>query len=441
MSVERARELLADGPRRPADGRPGQQGLPHADRRLGQGRHLRGPHPPRPDRRRTASTCGWWPTTCARARRSTPCRSRSCWPSATWSASPARSLRRSQRRAVPADAVTSRRRVPAAKAQKWLVAAAVVAVVVAAFVAYSFSETYRIEVKEYTFTSPDVPAAFDGTRIVLLTDIHRAFFFSQERVGRLVDRVNALDARPDRPRRRLRLRRARTTRQSAFAELGRLKAPLGTLRRARQPRLRPPRRRRERPGAGDRGHRRRGHHRCWTTAGCGSRRSGQRFRLAGVSDLQQGHPQAAPALEGTSAERPRPARLPRARLRRGAAARRRRPGAFRPHSRRPGDLLRPVGARRALRIRPEVPDRDGRERSDDGDRLQRRRHHLPSPPLLRPAADRGDHPARRLAQPTPARLQPLAARRAAGRRAATLSTFGRYGRSPRRLGYPFTHER
>ena len=46
--------------------------------------------------------------------------------------------------------------------------------------------------EQYEFSSPEVPPQFDGTKIVLLTDIHRGWFFSEERVHGLVERVNAL---------------------------------------------------------------------------------------------------------------------------------------------------------------------------------------------------------------------------------------------------------
>lgn len=92
--------------------------------------------------------------------------------------------------------------------------------------AYGFAETYRLEVKEYTFTSADLPKEFDGTRVVLLADIHRGMFFSQERVADLVDRVNALQ--PD-----LVVLGGDYVfadvgyEASCFAELARLQAPLG----------------------------------------------------------------------------------------------------------------------------------------------------------------------------------------------------------------------
>jgi predicted MPP superfamily phosphohydrolase len=98
--------------------------------------------------------------------------------------------------------------------------------VIIAVLAYGFAETYWIRVKEYAFTDPDLPAAFDGTRIVLLTDIHRGPFFSQARVAALVERVNALE--PD-----LLVLGGDYVftdtgyAQSCFAELKNLRAPLG----------------------------------------------------------------------------------------------------------------------------------------------------------------------------------------------------------------------
>jgi predicted MPP superfamily phosphohydrolase len=99
-------------------------------------------------------------------------------------------------------------------------------VVVAGVLAYGFAETYRLEVKQITVTSPDVPTAFDGTTVVLLTDIHRGWFFSQDRVGRLVTRVNAL--KPDLIVLGGDYVYANTDYEaSCFAELAGLRAPLG----------------------------------------------------------------------------------------------------------------------------------------------------------------------------------------------------------------------
>ncbi len=168
----------------------------------------------------------------------------------------------------------------------------------AVLVAYSFAEMYRLEVKEYTYESPDVPPAFDGARIVLLTDIHRSFYFSQERVGRLVDRVNEMV--PD-----LvvlggdYVYGSKDYEQSAFDELDRLTARLGIFAVLGNHDYAHP------PGGGndpaptleaitdanitplD-------------NSGVWIENSGQRFRLAGVSDLQQGHARAEPGLEATT---------------------------------------------------------------------------------------------------------------------------------------------
>ena len=109
----------------------------------------------------------------------------------------------------------------------WLLAIAFAAVVVIV-AAYGFGETYWTQVKQYEFTSPDVPAEFDGTRIVLVTDIHRSHWFSQQRVGSLVRRVNALG--PD-----LIILggdyvyKDTAWAPSCFAELKNLRAPLGVF--------------------------------------------------------------------------------------------------------------------------------------------------------------------------------------------------------------------
>lgn len=110
--------------------------------------------------------------------------------------------------------------------KRWWVLALAVFVVVAGIIGYGYAETYRIEVKRFTITSPDVPAAFDGARIVLLTDIHRGWFFSQARVSKLVERVNALQ--PDLVVLGGDYVYANVDYEaSCFAELARLQAPLG----------------------------------------------------------------------------------------------------------------------------------------------------------------------------------------------------------------------
>jgi predicted MPP superfamily phosphohydrolase len=175
-----------------------------------------------------------------------------------------------------------------------MLAATIFAAVVVAVAAYSFSETYRVEVKAYTFTSPDVPPAFDGARVVLLTDIHRSFFFSDERVASLVDRTNAM--RPD-----LivlggdYVYGSKDYEAAAFAELARLEAPLGTFAVLGNHDY-------EHPGGGVNdpapaiAAAARARIPLLDNTGVWIEKSGQRFRLAGVSDLQQGHPYAASAV-------------------------------------------------------------------------------------------------------------------------------------------------
>ena len=57
---------------------------------------------------------------------------------------------------------------------------------------YSHAETYMLRVVYYEFASPQVPMEFEGTTIALITDIHHGWSFSQERVRKIVEQVNAL---------------------------------------------------------------------------------------------------------------------------------------------------------------------------------------------------------------------------------------------------------
>jgi uncharacterized protein len=54
-------------------------------------------------------------------------------------------------------------------------------------------EPYWIETKEITIESAQIPAQFDGKKVVFLSDIHAGPNFSQERVNSLVNQVNAMD--------------------------------------------------------------------------------------------------------------------------------------------------------------------------------------------------------------------------------------------------------
>jgi predicted MPP superfamily phosphohydrolase len=151
--------------------------------------------------------------------------------------------------------------------RRWLLTAVTLFAVVIVFLAYGFGETYRLDVKEYTFSSPDLPAEFDGARIVLVTDIHRGPFFSQDRVRSLVERVNALE--PDMiilggDYVYLGTKYA----ASCFAELQNLRAPMGRFAVLR-----------------DQG--------VWVEKG------GQRIRVGGIGDYAVDKPVLGPAIEGS----------------------------------------------------------------------------------------------------------------------------------------------
>ena len=98
----------------------------------------------------------------------------------------------------------------------------------ALLVAYAFVEPHWLRITRVDIADPDVPPAYDGKRIVFISDIHHGPYFSIERVKRLVDRVNALQ--PD-----LILLGGDYVHRDAkyiapvFAELARLRAPLGVF--------------------------------------------------------------------------------------------------------------------------------------------------------------------------------------------------------------------
>lgn len=92
--------------------------------------------------------------------------------------------------------------------------------------AYSLIEPYMIETKEVVIQSHQIPQAFNGTKIVFLTDIHCSSFFSDSRVESLVSQVNALN--PD----MVVLGGDYVTDDTnyiepCFSQLSKLKAPLG----------------------------------------------------------------------------------------------------------------------------------------------------------------------------------------------------------------------
>lgn len=57
---------------------------------------------------------------------------------------------------------------------------------------YVFVEPFLLQTIHLEITHPDIPDSFDGFSMVFLTDIHHGPFFSQKRVVRLVNKVNAL---------------------------------------------------------------------------------------------------------------------------------------------------------------------------------------------------------------------------------------------------------
>ncbi len=181
---------------------------------------------------------------------------------------------------------------------KTLLVAFVVAGVAVSAGSCGFLDSFRLEVKEYTCESPEIPAAFDGTRIAFVVDIHRGPFFSRERVGRLVDRVAGLG--PD-----LILLGGDYVyggpkyQASCLAELASLDAPLGCFavlgnhdygtRDSADPG----------PGAAIRAIDEAGIT-LLLDQGEWLEKEGQRIRLGGVSDYSADDPQLEPVVDGTT---------------------------------------------------------------------------------------------------------------------------------------------
>ena len=96
------------------------------------------------------------------------------------------------------------------------------------FMVYSLIEPYWIQTKEITIESNQIPAQFDGKKIVFISDVHLESwpFFDQKRTEDLVNQVNALH--PD----MILLGGDYVSDESpyinpCFTELSKLKAPLG----------------------------------------------------------------------------------------------------------------------------------------------------------------------------------------------------------------------
>lgn len=79
------------------------------------------------------------------------------------------------------------------KSKKTTVIAGVAAGVTAAWLTSAFVRARRVRIEEDTIISPDLPASFDDTRIVFITDIHAGPFVSADRMTQIVDLVNGLE--------------------------------------------------------------------------------------------------------------------------------------------------------------------------------------------------------------------------------------------------------
>jgi uncharacterized protein len=64
--------------------------------------------------------------------------------------------------------------------------------VITILLAYMLIEPYLLDTKKVVIESNQIPAEFNGKKIVFLSDIHYGPFFDQERVDNLVDQVNSL---------------------------------------------------------------------------------------------------------------------------------------------------------------------------------------------------------------------------------------------------------
>lgn len=161
-------------------------------------------------------------------------------------------------------------------------------------------DAYRLETVEYTCDSPEVPAAFDGTRIALVTDIHCGPFYSQERVGRLVDRINRLE--PDLVLLGGDYVYGGTEYEApCFAQLARLEAALGRFAVLGNHDYGPPDSEDAGPANAIAAANQAGIT-LLTNQAAWLEEDGQRIRLGGVLDFWRDQPQLGPIVEGTRAQ-------------------------------------------------------------------------------------------------------------------------------------------
>jgi len=57
---------------------------------------------------------------------------------------------------------------------------------------YTFIEPHWLELKKSNIISKDLPASFENTKIVFVSDIHHGPYFSRKRVRNLVQQINNL---------------------------------------------------------------------------------------------------------------------------------------------------------------------------------------------------------------------------------------------------------
>jgi predicted MPP superfamily phosphohydrolase len=102
------------------------------------------------------------------------------------------------------------------------------AVLFAVFVAWALIEARTIRVSRAALTSPNLPAAFDGTTVVFAADIHAGPYFGRSRVRALVEQINTLE--PDVVILGGDYVGGRTGGVQAFySEVGNIEAPLGVF--------------------------------------------------------------------------------------------------------------------------------------------------------------------------------------------------------------------
>jgi predicted MPP superfamily phosphohydrolase len=158
-------------------------------------------------------------------------------------------------------------------------------------------DTARIETVRYTCESPDTPPAFDGLRIVFVSDIHRGPFYSETMVRQLVDRVNALHAD-------LILLggdyvySGTKYESSCFSQLSRLQAPLGCFAVLGNHDYGRPDSADPGPGLAIKAAAEAGIP-LLRNEGVWLEKEGQRIRLGGVADYSASTPELGPVIQGT----------------------------------------------------------------------------------------------------------------------------------------------